>query len=78
MNYKENTANCDVCNKQVLVRATSPNHVFHLMMTIITLGLWSTVWFYFTRIDKPIYRCSYCGYKINDSKIGIVHFPIAK
>ena len=70
MSFLENTAGCYRCQKQVLVRAKQPNHIFHLLMTVCTFGLWFLVWFYYFALYRPSYRCIFCGNLILDAMVG--------
>jgi len=44
MPFKEKSAFCSACDKQVLVRKQVPNHVLHFLITFFTCGLWIFVW----------------------------------
>ena len=43
MRVTENRA-CDECGRMYSVTVTKPNHVFHAIMSIITMGLWIVIW----------------------------------
>jgi DNA-directed RNA polymerase subunit RPC12/RpoP len=75
MSFHENTAGCYRCQKQVLVRAKATNHIFHLLMTASTLGLWLFVWIYYLAFHHPSYRCTYCGNIIPDNMVGKIFSP---
>jgi hypothetical protein len=70
MSFHENTAGCYRCQKQVLIRAKATNHIFHLLMTACTIGLWIFVWLYYLVFHRPSYRCTFCGYVILDANVG--------
>ena len=57
-----NTAFCPVCNQQRLIVRATTNNTFHLIMTVITCGLWLIVWFLQgTSRETSTWRCSVCG-----------------
>lgn len=62
---------CPDCNRNVLYRRTGPNHILHLLLSVITAGLWLPVWFVLTLLQKP-YRCPNCGYAYNHNKLALV------
>jgi hypothetical protein len=55
---------CNVCQQQRMMTKPKINHVLHLILTVITIGLWGLVWLTLAIInmDKS-YRCSQCGTK---------------
>jgi len=53
------TGYCKICDGQVKVEKPSPSHVFHLIMTIITGGLWIVIWV-LCLCDRS-WRCCECG-----------------
>ena len=58
---------CENCKKSNIHIKQRPNHTFHLLMAIITAGIWIVVWLFkaiFTN-TKPV--CSKCGYDKNKS-----------
>ena len=57
---------CGHCNKQVLAICDGPNHILHLILTIITGGLWGIVWV-LVSFGKKEWRCSHCGTLIDES-----------
>ncbi|KQV83655.1 hypothetical protein ASC90_20440 [Rhizobium sp. Root1220] len=46
----------------VLAERQTPNHVLHLLLTIVTGGAWIIVWIILTLSVGP-YRCPNCGAK---------------
>lgn len=51
---------CRACQRQVLARRPATNHVLHLIMTIITLGMWLPIWL-LSSVKFGGWRCSFCG-----------------
>jgi hypothetical protein len=62
MAEKQSTAFCHVCNQQRLYMKPRINHVLHLILTIVTAGLWGIVWIILgiSNSSKPL-RCTACG-----------------
>jgi len=53
---------CGNCQKQVLIRRKGTNHLLHLILTLLTGGLWAIVWV-ICAIKVNGWRCSQCGEK---------------
>lgn len=51
---------CPTCKKQVMAHQKTANHVLHLLLTILTAGLWLLVWIAAIASPGPK-RCSQCG-----------------
>ena len=51
---------CRTCDKLVLAQRQTPNHVLHLLLTLITAGLWLIVWLFLSIKGSP-WRCPNCG-----------------
>ena len=64
MSYDEISKYCNFCGKQVLARSPRPNHILHLLLTIITGGLWCLVWLHYSVKNKE-WHCSFCGRHIS-------------
>jgi DNA-directed RNA polymerase subunit RPC12/RpoP len=69
---KQTSLICENCRKQTLHIKQTPNHILHLLLTIITGGIWLIVWIpiIFFGSDKP-WRCSVCGSKAAGSGWGV-------
>ena len=50
---------CKECGKRVRVEKEKTSHLFHLLMTLCTLGLWQIVWA--GTMVTGQWRCAYCG-----------------
>jgi hypothetical protein len=62
MSVKQSSAYCHVCGRQSLFQKPRINHVLHLILSIVTLGLWLFVWAILGIINsgkQP--RCTTCG-----------------
>ena len=51
---------CNACNRQVAAVANRPSHLLHLLLTIITAGLWGIVWI-LAIVTASGWKCSLCG-----------------
>lgn len=63
MSYQETSKYCKRCVKQVLSRRKGTNHILHLLLSLITGGLWIIVWI-FCDIKIGGWRCAQCGGKV--------------
>jgi hypothetical protein len=53
---------CAQCGKLTLHRQESPNHVLHLLLTILLCGLWAFVWLILAaQGGTGAWRCQTCG-----------------
>ncbi|MFP4071574.1 MAG: hypothetical protein ACLFTB_05955 [Desulfovibrionales bacterium] len=51
---------CLSCERETIYQKTSPDHLFHLIMTFATLGLWLPIWI-FVAWRSRLWRCGVCG-----------------
>ncbi len=61
MGQKQTGTYCPHCQKNVLAVGKTPNHVLHLILTILTFGLWGVVWVISTLSSIGGFRCTQCG-----------------
>lgn len=53
---------CPHDQKYVLAMREKPNHILHLLLSVITFGVWIIVWFFVTLgAAYRSYRCPQCG-----------------
>ena len=64
MSLKTKGAYCGHCQKQVMAQGTRPNHVLHLILTLVTFGLWAIVWLLVSIGKIGGYRCTACGNRV--------------
>lgn len=55
-----NQAFCMHCGQHRLVKAAGVNHILHLLLTVVTGGLWIIPWCILAMRAKK-WRCSECG-----------------
>ncbi len=61
MGNKQASRFCPGCESNTLAVGTTPNHVLHLVLTVLTIGLWGIVWFLIVIGKTGGYKCSKCG-----------------
>ena len=59
LSQQETSKFCAHCDKQVLALRPGTSRARHLLLTIVTLGLWSIVWI-IDAIRRPGWRCREC------------------
>lgn len=58
---KQASRYCPHCQSRVLAVGTTPNHMLHLVLTLLTCGLWGVVWLLVVVGKIGGYRCVKCG-----------------
>lgn len=69
MSVVQSSGYCQTCGRQSMFVKPRINHVLHLILTIVTIGLWSLVWLTLgivNAVKGP--RCQVCGTKAGDAK----------
>lgn len=51
---------CADCGRRVVVFRKGANHILHLILSVLTLGLWLIVWFG-SSVKFGGWRCQSCG-----------------
>jgi hypothetical protein len=51
---------CKGCDKQVVVFRKGTNHILHLLLSLVTMGLWLIIWFG-SAVKFGGWRCTQCG-----------------
>jgi predicted RNA-binding Zn-ribbon protein involved in translation (DUF1610 family) len=52
---------CENCGKNTLHTKSSVNHILHLLLSIVTGGIWLIVWAILVLIPGSPWKCSVCG-----------------
>lgn len=54
--------NCTFCNQPRPFTKQAPSHILHLILSVVTVGIWIPVWILMVVLNafKP-YRCTTCG-----------------
>lgn len=60
MAHQEAGGYCRSCGRNVLVRRKGTNHLLHLLLSLLTAGLWIIVWI-LCAIKVGGWRCTVCG-----------------
>lgn len=50
---------CVQCDKMTMHYQEKPNNILHLLLSIVTAGIWLIVWLLFIQSKDP--QCSICG-----------------
>jgi predicted nucleic acid-binding Zn ribbon protein len=58
--YEETQQFCSTCNRNVLARRRSTNHILHFLITVFTCGAWIFIWPLLS-IRVGGWRCTNCG-----------------
>jgi len=64
MGIEQTQQHCPDCNEGVLAQRSGVNHILHLLLTIVTGGLWLIVWILISIFHFGGWRCSKCGKEI--------------
>lgn len=64
MSESKRSGYCKRCDEQRVVFRKRANHVLHLLLTVLTLGLWVVIWLG-VAIQFGGWRCSVCGGKVS-------------
>jgi predicted nucleic-acid-binding Zn-ribbon protein len=54
---------CKNCKKITLHIKKRINHILHLLLSIITFGVWFFIWLLIALFTSDAAQCSKCGYK---------------
>lgn len=63
MAHQETSKHCKRCARHVLARRPGPAHVLHLVLSVITGGLWLPVWL-LSCLRFGGWRCGACGARV--------------
>lgn len=59
---------CPDDDRMVLAEKQTPNHILHLLLSVVTVGFWIPVWLLVAiGSDLGTYRCPVCGGKTRGS-----------
>lgn len=62
MSMQQTSKWCKHCKAQVLATRPGTNHILHLLLSIVTCGLWIVIWV-LSAIKIGGWRCTRCGLK---------------
>lgn len=69
MGIEYSTGFCEQCDENVKMQRSTPNHIFHFVMSVLTCGLWLLVWLSVAS-EKTPWICSRCGAKLGGGSNG--------
>lgn len=52
---------CEEEVRMVLAERQTPNHILHLLLTVVTAGFWLPVWLLVALFGSGSYKCPNCG-----------------
>jgi hypothetical protein len=52
---------CPEEKRMVLAERPAPNHVLHLLLTVVSGGIWLPIWLLITVFGGGRYKCPSCG-----------------
>ena len=55
------TGYCKHCAAERKLERKGTNHILHLLLSIVTFGLWLIVWLFISRLRFGGWVCSQCG-----------------
>jgi hypothetical protein len=47
-----------------MAQKNTPNHVLHLILSLVTFGLWLPIWLLISAGGLGGWRCTQCGHKV--------------
>lgn len=62
MPEKKTGGYCKNCEKDVVIFRKGTNHLMHVLLALLTAGLWLIVWL-IAALKYNAWRCSQCGSK---------------
>lgn len=60
MSEQHKSGFCERCQKQGVVFRKRPNHILHLILSVLTGGIWIIVWLLLS-LKVGGWRCAACG-----------------
>ena len=51
---------CAACGRPTMHIQESPNHILHLLLSVVTVGVWLPIWFLISLFKKKP-QCTVCG-----------------
>ena len=64
MGVKTSGVYCGNCKKNVMAQRNAPNHILHLVLSVMTVGFWLVVWVLLAIAGVNSKRCTECGQKM--------------
>jgi len=63
MSTRQAMQRCSICNKPTMHIGSGVSHVLHLLLSLLTLGLWLPVWLLCSLNQSTAAACTVCGKK---------------
>lgn len=58
---------CKNCKKNTVQIKQRANHVLHLLLSVVTIGIWLIVWFFITLFTSDTPTCTECGNEVKNN-----------
>ena len=58
---------CKNCKKNTVQIKQRANHILHLLLSVVTVGIWLIVWFFIALFTSDTPTCTVCGNEIKNS-----------
>ena len=68
MGFSTGSGYCPYCQAKVMVACTATRDLLHLVLTLITGGIWGAAWVYL-RFYAPVCACCQCGRKLSRRRL---------
>ena len=52
---------CKTCKKSTVQIKQKPNHILHLLLSLVTFGIWLIVWFFISLFTSDSPQCTVSG-----------------
>jgi hypothetical protein len=66
---------CPYCREEVMVACSANTDLFHLALTLLTVGLWGLVWLY-CQFHNHACVCCQCGQGLSRAQIKALFRPV--
>ena len=58
---------CKNCKKSTVQVKQRANHILHLLLSVVTVGIWLIVWFFITLFTSDTPTCTICGNEVKNN-----------
>ncbi len=58
---------CKNCKKSTVQVKQRANHILHLLLSVVTVGLWLIVWFFIALFTSDTPTCTICGNEVKNN-----------
>ena len=58
---------CKNCKKSTVQVKQRANHILHLLLSVVTVGIWLIVWFFIALFTSDTPTCTICGNEVKNN-----------